>query len=82
MNRPRTLVNRRKVPTDGGMSPSMNIFGFSFPGMSELLRSTITIKNEIKRVTPKNNVAPIMNAKSLRLSRLLFFAFCNISVMT
>lgn len=79
MNRPSTLVNNRKVPTDGGMSPSMNMFGFSSPGMSELLRATITIKNEIKRVIPKNNAAPIMKARSFRLSRLLF-AVCNGSV--
>lgn len=58
MNRPNTLVKSRNVPTDGGMSPSMNMFGFSSPGMSELLSATMTIKNEIKSVTAKNTAAP------------------------
>ncbi|MEW6604954.1 MAG: hypothetical protein AB1351_09765 [Thermoproteota archaeon] len=74
-------MNSRKVPIDGGMSPSINMFGFSSPGISELLRATITIKKEIKRVTPKNNAAPIMKASSFRLSRLLLFAVCNDSVV-
>ncbi len=73
-------MNSRNVPTDGGMRPSMNMFGFSSPGMSELLRASITIKNEIKSVTPKNNAVPIMKARSFRLSRLLF-AVCNGSVV-
>lgn len=81
MNRPRTFVNRRKVPTEGGMSASMNIFGFSSPGMSELLSITITIKNEIKRVTPKKSVAPIIKAKSFRISRFEFFSVCNALVL-
>ena len=71
INRPNTLVNSRNVPIDGGTNPSMNMFGFSSPGMSELLRAKITIKKEIKSVTAKNTAAPIMKASSLRLSRLV-----------
>lgn len=79
MNRPNTLVNRRNVPTDGGISPSMNMFGLSSPGMSELLRATMTIKNEIKSVTAKNTAAAIMKASSFRLSRLVVTVCANSS---
>ena len=71
MNRPNTLVKSRNVPTDGGTSPSMNMFGAMSPGMSKLFIATMTIKNEIKSVTAKNTAAPIMKASSLRLSRLV-----------
>jgi len=60
MNRPNTLVNSRNVPTDGGISPSMNMFGATSPGMSMLFIATMTIKNEIKSVTAKKTAAPIM----------------------
>jgi hypothetical protein len=71
MNRPNTLVNNRNVPIDGGTRPSMNMFGFASPGMSELFRTKMTIKNEIKSVNAKNTAAPIMKASSLRLSCLV-----------
>ena len=71
INRPNTLVNKRNVPIDGGTNPSINMFGFSSPGIVELLRPKITIKNEIKSVTAKNTAAPIMKASSLRLSRFV-----------
>ena len=71
MNRPNTFVNRRKVPIDGGIRPSMNMFGFSSPEISELLSARMTIKNETKSVTAKKTAAPIIKASSLRLSRLI-----------
>lgn len=59
-NLPNTLVKSRNVPTDGGASPSMNMFGATSPGISMLFIATITIKNEIKSVTAKNTAAPTM----------------------
>ena len=58
INRPNTFVNSKNVPTDGGMSPSINRLGATSPEMSALLIATITIKNEIKSVTAKNTAAP------------------------
>jgi hypothetical protein len=65
-NLPRTLVKSRIVAMDGGISPTMNTFGATSPGMSIWSISTMTIKNEIKSVTPKNSAAPIMNPSSRR----------------
>ena len=77
MNRPKTLVKSKNVPTDGGISPSINMFGATSPGMSALLIATITIKNEIKSVTAKKTAAPIMKASNLKLSRRLVTVCAN-----
>ena len=77
MKRPKTFVNSKKVPIDGGASPSMNIFGASFADMSKLLMATITIKKEIKRVTTKNSAAPTMNTINLRCSFPLLTVCAN-----
>lgn len=71
MNRPNTLVKSKNVPIDGGINPSMNMFGASSGDTSALLMATITIKKERKRVTTKNTATPIMKASSLKLSRLV-----------
>lgn len=77
MNRPKTFVNSKKVPIDGGTSPIMNIFGALFADMSMLLMATITIKKEIKRVTTKKIAAPTMNAINLRFSLPLLTVCAN-----
>jgi hypothetical protein len=59
-NLPNTLVNSKNVPIEGGARPKMNILGATSPGMLVALMDTITKKNEISKVTPKNSAAAIM----------------------
>jgi hypothetical protein len=59
MNLPNTLVNSKNVPIDGGIRPSMSMFGARVPEMSVALIDTITKKNEISKVIPKNSAAAI-----------------------
>lgn len=78
IKRPKTLVNSKNVPIDGGINPSMNMFGASSADTSALLMATITIKKERKRVTTKNTAAAIMKTRSLMLSRpVTVYANCS-----
>ena len=55
-----TFLNNKNVPIEGGTRPSMNMFGATSPGMSIALIATMTKKNEISKVIPKNSAAAII----------------------
>jgi hypothetical protein len=78
MNRPNILVNKKKVPIEGGARPSMNIFGVTLLEILVMLLASITKKNETSNVMPKNSAAPTIYNNSLIISRLLDSAVnCN-----
>lgn len=49
----------------------MSMFGAMSAGILIALIATITKKNEISKVTPKNSAVPIIKPNSLTFSRLL-----------
>ena len=71
MKRPNAFVNSKNVATDGGTRPSMSVFGATSAGILIALIATITKKNEISKVTPKNSAVPIIKPNSLTFSLLV-----------
>gem|GEM_PF-4114492 len=67
MNLPNTFVYRRKVEIDGGIRPSIKIFGAMSPGTFVSLIITIIIKNDVRRVAVKKRTVIIRNPSVTRL---------------
>jgi hypothetical protein len=67
MNLPNTLVYNRKVEMDGGIKPSIKIFGATSPGTSVSLIITIIIKNDVRSVAVKKSTVIIRNPRVTKL---------------
>lgn len=67
MNLPNTLVYSRKVEMDGGIRPSIKIFGATSPGTFVSFIITIIIKNDARSVAVKKRTVIIRNPRVARL---------------
>ena len=54
------FVKSKNVATEGGTRPSISMFDATSAGILIALIATITKKNEMSKVTPKNTAVPII----------------------
>ncbi|HKY11380.1 MAG TPA: hypothetical protein VJL79_05675 [Nitrososphaera sp.] len=53
-------MKSKNVATEGGTRPSISVFDATSAGILIALIVTITKKNEMSKVTPKNTAVPII----------------------
>ena len=67
MNLPNTFVYSSKVAMDGGIKPSIKIFGAMSAGTFVSLSITIIIKNDVRSVAAKKSTVIIRNPSVAKL---------------
>lgn len=67
MNLPNTFVYSMKVEMDGGIKPSIKIFGATSPGTFVSLIITIIMKNDVRSVAVKKRTVIIRNPSVAKL---------------
>ncbi len=67
MNLPNTFVYSRNVEMDGGIKPSIKMFGAMSAGTFVSLIITIIIKNDVRSVAVKKSTVMIRNPSVTKL---------------